>query len=353
MNGGIFVNLFEIQIPETFEVYSQTWDDTSTQEVYSRLYPINVYRDNNLHKLFTYGDSALDEDIYKQEGFSIEVIDTQENPKFVARFLVDAIAYFLQTQGYELSRRPYTTYKREIVNIKQPLGAFYGSLEVCQAYNIQAMYLNFDGELRYFLIVAPKLHHEFVIPLERIMGKVNCMGRFIKITCPADCNIYTCDLHRWRGKLVGRFDGFTNKGFHCEYLGTQEGQNSHVNLYDARLEVNIPVQVCHLEASLANVRYVFEGVFDKKKVNDLVRQIKVLSGDLQRNRSVNLEVGRARYEECLSFVRGFPETFETFGVDLGISQDPLRAVEGIPLSVNDIDISIEEDEDEDYGDIPF
>ena len=34
MDGGIFVNLFEIQVPETFEVYSKLWDNTSIQEIY-------------------------------------------------------------------------------------------------------------------------------------------------------------------------------------------------------------------------------------------------------------------------------------------------------------------------------
>jgi hypothetical protein len=215
------------------------------------------------------------------------------------------------------------------------------------------MYLNFEGELKYFLIVSPKLHNEFVIPLERIINKVNCVGRFVKVTCPSNCNIYICDLHRWRGKLAGRFDSFTSAGFYCKYYETRAGENSHIKLYDARIEVNIPAQVCHLEASLANVRYVFGEVLDKKKVNDLIRQLKVLSGDLQRERVVNLEVGRKRYEECVSFVRGLPETFEAFGVDLSISSDPLRAIEGIPLQEGDIDISIEEDEDEDYEDIPF
>lgn len=350
MDGGIFVNLFEIQVPVSIEAYSKPWDKASIEELYPKLYPVNVYGDNLLKKVFAYGEPES-EDVYKLHGFTPDTTDTQENPKFVARFLIDAITYFLQTQGFTPARRTYTTYKRELIN-QTPLKTFYSSLSVYQAYDLQVMYLNPDGTLRYFLIVAPKLHQEFVISLERIQKKVDCTGRFVKITCPAECHLYQCDLHKWRGKLAGRLSGLTDKGFHCDYLSIQEGPNSHITLYDARLEYNIPAEVCHLEASLSNIRFVFDGVLDNKKVTELIRQIRVLSGDLQNDRVVNLEVGRKRYEECLSFVQTLREKFEVFGVELAVNQEPLRAVEGVPLSEEDIDFAIEE-EDDDFEDIPF
>lgn len=352
MDGGIFVNLFEIQIPESLEVYSQPWDDTSTQEISARMYPVNVYGDNTSQKLFAYGDTGLEKDVYEKEGFEPDTVTTQQNPQFVGRFAVDAVTHFLQNQGFILAKRVYTSYKRELVNVNEPLQTFYGSLDIYQAYNVQVMYLNFDGILKYFLVVTPKLRHEFVIPLERIINKVDCTGRFVKLTCPAECDVYACKLHEWRGKIAGRFSGFTDQGFYCQYLSTQEGPKSHVALSDARLDFDIPAQVCHLEASLSNIRFVFEGVYDKNKVNELIARIRVLSGDLlQRGRRVNLEVGRKRYEDCLSFVQRLAN-FEAFGVQLRVDPEPLRAIEGVPLPEQDYGFAIEEEED-DLEDIPF
>jgi len=320
MDGGLFTNLFEIRLPESLAVYSKAWNGSSIRDISARMYPINVYGDNTSQKVFAHGDPEIDTEIYEREGFLPDTVDTQENPRYVGRFAADAIAHHLRTRGFVLAKRPYTTYKRELVHVAEPLQMFYGSLEVYPSYNVQVMYLNFDRTLKYLLVIAPRLRYEFVIPIERIVKKVDCTGRFVKLTCSAECNMYSCKLHKWRGRVMGRFGGFTNQGFYCEYLATQDGSQSHVTLSDARLDLDIPAQVCHLEASLSNIRFVFEGVFDKGKVNDLIGRIRV---------------------------------FEAFGIQLEVSSRPLRAVEGVPLPEQDYGIGIEEEDDGNFGDVPF
>jgi len=161
-------------------------------------------------------------------------------------------------------------------------------------------------------------------------------------------------LHEWRGKIAGRFKGFVNSGFYCEYLKTRNSLQSHVALFDARLDLDIPAQICHLEASLSNIRYIFEGVFDRGKVNDLIGRIRVLSGDLLDSRRVNLEVGRKRFEDCQSLALELSQ-LDAFGTTLEVTAQPIRAIEGVPLPEQDYSFAIEEEEevDDNFGDVPF
>lgn len=353
MDRGIFVNLFEVFVPEMFRVNCQLWDGISTEAIRARMYPINVFGDTTSQQLYAYGNPGLEDDVYRKEGFLLGTVNIQQSPQFVGRFAADAVTDFLQSQGFVLARRYYATYKRELVNIGDPLKKLYGALELRQSYQVQVMYLNFEGTLKYCLVVAPKLRHEFIVSLERINNKVDCTGRFLKLTCPAECDVYTCELHRWRGKIVGRFAGFTDQGFRCEYLTTQEEANSHIALSDARVALDVPAQVCHLEASLSNIRFVFDGVFDNRKVIDLIGKIRLLSGDLlPSGRRVNLEVGRKRYEDCLGLVQRLAE-FEAFGIEFKVAQEPLRAIEGISMPEQDLDFVIEEGEDDSFEDVPF
>lgn len=353
MNGGkILVNLFEIKLPDTINVYALS--NCSLEAMRARLYPAQLYQDDESGEIFTYG-RANHEELLNGEDIVLRTFTTQENPQFIARVAIDAITEFLLAQGYDLAQRSYTTYKRELINVKTPLKIFRGSVAIYQSYAIQTMYLNFDGQLRYFLLVAPKLRHEFTIPLDRISAKVDCTGRYLKANCPADCIFYDCELHKWRDRLIGRMSGFSDTGFQCHYYKAQPEMKNFVELTDARLDIKVPTRVCHLEASLANIRFVFEKVLSKDEVNQMVSSIRVLSGDLQSPGRVNLEAGRKRYQDCLSFVKLLADPFEIFGTQFQIMPEPIQAIEGIPLQDQAHGFLTDQDQEEgsDSDDIPF
>lgn len=351
MNSGLYVNLFEVKLPESIQVLTKQWDGESREKLTSQIYPLNLYGDTENKKLFVYGEeeNISDADI---DGFQLLPLNTQENPQFIGRYVLDVITFGLLRKGFDFEQRPYTTYKRELVNKQSPLLIHQGSLGVYQAYNIQVMYLNFEGTLKYCLVVSPKLRFDFILPVERYVAKVNCTGRIMKVICPTACMNYDCELHKWKGRIVGKFNGFLNTGFTCKFLDLEESTTSHFDLSDSRLELNIPTQVCHFEASLANIRYIFESVLGSEKASELITKLKVISGDLQSSRHVNLEVGRKRYEDCLRFVKQ-NSNYDLFGTKLEVFQQPIRAIEGVPLDKQGYSYSVEEGKDDDIGDIPF
>jgi hypothetical protein len=303
--------------------------------------------------LLSYGKVGVSDEIYTEKGFKSQSVNTQQKPRFTGRFVVDAITQYLQDLGFELSRRDYTSYKHEMINRSQPLDDFGGALQVYKTYAIQVMYLNIEGNLRYFLVVAPKLHFEFGLSLKRYASKVNCQGRYLKVVCPSECNVYDCKLHPWRGSILGRFDGFTSNGFECEYLPDSTAAKSYVSLTDSRLEgvVGIPEEICQIEASLGNIRYLFESVWPPKKVRNLMTKLRVLSGDLQAGGRVNKEVGRKRYEDCLEVVRQVSR-INVFGSEICVTDSPMRALEGAAMVSQEHEFGLE-DEDDEFESSPF
>jgi hypothetical protein len=353
MDAGVFLNLFEVRTPETLNVYRKIWGGESIRDIAIDSRPLRIYADHNSMTLFAYGRANLPEELYLEKGFVPASVSAQHNPRFTGKLMADAISQHLQNMGFDLTERDYTSYKRELVDLSEPLKDFSGALRVYRSYNIQIMYLNIEETLRHFLIVAPKLRYEFSLPLDRYTLKAQCYGRLITVTCPSNCNVYSCKLHKWRGKVLGRFDKFKDSGFECEYLSGNGIVERYVALYDSRLDIkSIPANVCHIEASLANIRYLFGQVWSNKQVSSLMTQLRVLSGDLQREGRVNKEVGRKRYQDCLALVKRIPQV-TALGTSFQITTSPVRAVEGTALVGQDYSFELEDEEDDEFGSSPF
>jgi hypothetical protein len=336
MERGTALNLFEVHLPSSpIPVMSKPWDRTEElqSELRKQMLPAMLFASHETDKLYAYGISAAEKS--KQHGFTAGSFDPDTDPRFAGRLIADAIVHHLViTLDFELQLRPYVAKVYEVTDVKNPLQRVAGRLDVYPSYRIQSVFLKIAGELRYFLMINPKVRYRFVHTLAQIHQRVDCTGRFVRVGCPANCNVYDCKLYDFRGRLAGKLTSLTgSSSFRCRFAELNSTNSQFVQLDErSRLDFSLPIEVCELEASPSNINTILSQRFNRARASKIISDLRVLSGDLvptQPRPSINTAVGQRRWADVMSLVNRLDGGVTLFeGPAITIEQEPVRAVEG-------------------------
>lgn len=335
MERGILLNLFEVRLPSTIPVMSRSWDGTDDirSTLQRQMLPALLYASQETGKLYAYGTSVVEKS--EQHGFSSDSFDPDSDPRFSGRLIADAVVHHLvEALGFELQLRLYVTKVYEITDVRNRLQRVEDRLDVYPSYRVQPLFLKVADDLRYFLLVNPKVRCRFVHTLAQIHQSVDCSGRFVRVGCPADCDIYDCELYDFRGRLAGKFASLvTSSSFRCRFPGVSSTSSQFVQLDElSRFSFPLPIEVCELEASVPNINAIFSQRFNPARASKIISDVRVLSGDLvptQPRPSINTQVGQKRWADVRSLVERLQDHITVFeGPAIVIEQEPVRAVEG-------------------------
>jgi hypothetical protein len=365
MERGIALNLFEVYIPEIkFPVFSMPMEEKVSLDNYRRqALPALVYGSNELKKIIAYG--LTQEETLLGAGFVKDEIDLKSDPRFVGRLIIEAISYYFANElKFEMQHRLHNAIIYELADVQHPIKRIEERLEVFPSFKLQSIFLNIASNLHYFLMVSPRTRYHFVHKLLAIQNSVDCTGRFVKINCPSECDIYDCRLYDLRGMLAGKFTALNEESsFHCRFSGSESKNTKFVVLDDrARIDYPIPIEVCELEASISNINAIFSQRFNPNKASNIIGDLRVASGDLlptSPRRAINTEVGQRRWRDIQGLLDRLPERIFLFGnksFSIMIDKEPLHSIEGgftpEDLYMDEIDKGLEEIEDE-AGDNSF
>jgi hypothetical protein len=177
----------------------------------------------------------------------------------------------------------------------------------------------------------------------------------MQISCPSDCNVYECELYDYRGRLAGKFMDYSNESnFLCRNENIPDAGFQFVVLDErSRFNFPIPVKICELEASIANINAIFSQRFSPAKASSIISELRVISGDLLPNRprhSINIEVGKRRWAEIYTLVNRFADKIPLFGDEnIQVEKEPLNAVEG-GFTPEDLFVDDDAEEREEFTD---
>src|ERR1041384_1143239 len=346
MERGIFLNLFEVNLPtlpipvmsrplqETNYTYSLD-EEVAQAELEKMMLPTFLYASQETGKLFAYGENAQQAQRF---GFNADQFDPVTDPRFTSRLIIDSVVHHLITKlGFELQMRPHIAKVYELVDKGNKLRRIKGRIDVYPSYNIQTVFLKVANNLRYFLMINPKVRYQFVHALSEIQQSVDCTGRLLRLSCPSECNVYDCDLYDFRGKLAGKFVNKTEvSSFKCRFNQTSSNA-TFIQLDErARFAFPIPIEVCEVEASVANIKTLISKRIGQEAAASMASELRVVSGDLLPNHRINTEVGRKRYDQILSLINRLKDGVKFFSdVELLIEHEPVRAIEG-GFAIDDI-----------------
>lgn len=335
MERGIVLNLFEVNLPDSpIRVMSRDWDGKeSLQTLQKRLLPYSIYGSQELNKIFAYEAGA--EKLALEVGFTPELLDLKSDPRLTGRLILDAITnHIIIDLGFDVQNRPHTAIVLEGTDVKNPIQQVENRVTVYPSFRIQTIFLNIAGNIRYFLMINPKVRYRFVHTISQIHQRVSCEGRYIRINCPLDCSVYECELYDYRGRLAGKFTNYSNEStFECKNINLVDVNSQFVVLDNSsRFNFPIPVKICELEASIANINTIFSQRYNPAKASSVISELRVIAGDLLPNRprhSINVEVGKRRWIDITAFVNRLADKIPLFGEEyIQVDKEPLYAVEG-------------------------
>jgi len=360
MERGIVLNLFEVHLPdEALNLMSRSWDDPkiSLNHLRQNLLPSFLYASHEAQKLYSYGVTI---ERTKEFGFVDDSFDFGNDPRFTGRLIVDAIADHLISLGFELQMRHHFAKVYELTDISHPLRRIDGRLDVFPSYKIQPVFLKIANHLKHFLMINPKVRYRFVHPIAQIHQKVDCTGRYVRIGCPSNCDVYDCPLYPHRGHLAGKITAVTSQSsFQCRFAAIKSSHKQFIQLDDrARFDFPIPIEVCELEASTPNINTIFSARLGLARTSSIISELRVLAGDYlpTTKPSINTEVGRRRWEDVNSFIGRLVNGVSFFeGPLFKVEQEPVRSVEGgyTPEDMFFDDSGVEEILDDETSDDAF
>lgn len=335
MNQGIFLNLFEVSLPSTsLSLMTKEWDksNTSVAQLRQQLRPARLYASEEKNLLYAYGPALENATAC---GFQLGEFAIGDDPRFTGRLIVEAvIEYLVNTYGFELQHRLDTAKVYEVTDVTNPIKRVEGRVNVYPSYKIQPLFLRVVGELKFFLLIKPKARYRFHHPLTEIADRVDCTGRFVRVACPATCDVYDCPLYEHRGKLAGKLMGLTEQStFRCRFTGITSDQKQFIQL-DAlsRFDFALPTDICELEASIPNIAAVFTQRFDQSQTLRIISELRIFSGDyLRGNRGalVNTEAGKTHWTNVTKLINqlqgGVPIPNDS---TITISPEPVHTVAG-------------------------
>ncbi len=367
MDQGVFLNLFEISTPsQPIPVMVREWEEQELplDSLRQQLLPARLFASSETQKLYAYGQ---DTEKAKTCGFEQGEFHTDADPRFTGRLIIEAVAHYLSARhGFEPQHRLNSQRLKscEMTHVAKPLQQVERRIDVYPSYKIQSLFLKISDQLRYFLLVTPKVRYRFVHTLPQINASVSCVGKFVRVVCPAACEIYDCPLYEYRGRLAGKFAGLTNTSeFKCRFPNNSPDTDiQYVQLgTGSRLDFAIPSTICELEASTSNISAIFSQRFSLSKASSIISELRILAGDLlpgSPRAFVNTEVGQKHWSSIAELIGYLKEEIPLFnGPSITITQEPVRAIEGgfIPddLFLADEDEEAIEDETDDSDDEAF
>lgn len=333
MSRGIFFNLYEINPPSKLALLCRPWTpEIDTKKLRRDLLPAFLFASDHTLQLYCYGPASQKSE---QFGFTLADVESSVDPRLTGRFLLDALVYRLIRQSnFDLHFRPHMAKVYEVTDYNSKIMEVERRIDVYQSYKIQTVFLRIAGELKYFLLVRPKSRYQFRHAIAEVYKSVDITGRYIRLSCPAECQVYDCPLYDHRHNLAGQFVGVTQNGeFICKHLNTGgAGKNAVQFSSDSRFDFAIPVEVCELEASVANISAIFAKRFDSARSSKVISDLRIATGDLlpsSPRAMINTQVGQRRYteiESLLTKISGEQTAFS--GEVFSISSDPIQALEG-------------------------
>lgn len=335
MDQGVFLNLFEVSLPSiALPLMTKEWDrsNMAVAELRQQVRPARLYASEEKNLLYAYGPAL---ESAAACGFELGEFTIGDDPRFTGRLIVEAIIeYLVSTFGFELQHRLDTTKVYEVTDVTNPIKRVEGRVNVYPSYKIQPLFLRVARELRHFLLIKPKARYRFHHSFTEIVSRVDCVGRFVRVNCPASCDVYDCPLYEYRGKLAGKLMAFTEHStFKCRFAGVTSDQKQLIQL-DAlsRFDFALPVDICELEASIPNIAAIFTQRFEPAQTSRIIGELRVLSGDyLKDNRGalVNIEVGKTHWTNITRLIKqlqgGVPISNDA---TITISPEPVQTVAG-------------------------
>jgi hypothetical protein len=333
MTCGIFLNLFEIDPPSEFQIMAFPWStEIDVKQLRRHVLPAFLYASNHTKHIYCYGQ---DSEKTVELGFHSDTVGAYDDPRLTGRILLDAITNHLITQfQFDLQHRPHTAKVHEVTDYQSRLDQIEKRIDVYPSYKIQTVFLKVAGELRYFLMVRPRARYRFSHKLAKIQEVVNLAGRYVRLNCPSDCTAFKCDLYDYRHQLAGPFAELkTDQSFRCEYLNIGGADSQSVVFAEgSRFGFNLPLEICELEASVANISAIMTARLDAVRASKVITDLRVATGDLLPSspRSViNTQVGQRRYQEIAALLAKLTGDISVFGKGtFHVSSDPIQGIEG-------------------------
>lgn len=362
MNRGVFLNLFEIELSkDVFSIFSKKWQnrDESLESLKKEIYPVRLFACEETESLYLFGEQV--ESISQKYGFERVTLSHDTSPKLTGRLINFGVASYLGKLGYEPQYRDYLSEPRntELTDHRKPLQVIESRINIYSSFRIQSLFLKMAGGLRFFILIKPRLRYQFRHSVDQIHSSVDCTGKFVRISCPNACNVSDCPVYDLKGRLAGKLQAITEMtNFQCRYHPSSDETKYIQFEQDGRINLNLPVNVCEIEASTANISMIFAARFDQTKASKVISDLRIASGDLLSGNPrpfVNPEVGKRHWEDITNLVQQLPSEIAVSEDFLfSVSEEPVRAIEGgyIPDSMfYDDDRGEEEDSDESDSDI--
>lgn len=333
MPHGTFLNLFEIDPPSEFRLRISHWSDgIDVKQLRRDVLPAFLFASDHTKHIYCYGQGS---DKTEEMGFHLDTVGMHDDPRLTGRILLDAITNHLMTHHhFDLQHRPHIAKVHEVTDYQSRLSQVEKRIDVYSSYKLQTVFLRVAGELRFFLMIRPRARYRFTHKISQIQSAIDLAGRYIRLNCPSACTVYQCELYDFRHHLAGQFAGLTSdQSFRCEYLNVGGTDSQSVRFSeDSRFGLNMPLEICELEASVANISAIITARLGAASASKAIADLRVATGDLLPSTPravINTQVGQQRYQEITNLLAKLTGDIPAFGEGtFRISSDPIQGVEG-------------------------